>query len=68
MLAAPSEAITVSQLWNADAGQSLVHSGVYYWTPGEPGYTLLDASDELTPGHAYWLACGTACTVTAAPV
>ena len=68
MLAAPSEAITVSQLWNADAEQPLVHSGVYAWNPEVPGYALLAGSDELTPGHAYWLACGTACTVTRVPV
>jgi len=68
MLAAPSEAVTVSQLWNADTGQPLVHSGVYAWNPGAPGYTLLAGSDELTPGHSYWLACGSACTVTRAPV
>ena len=67
MLAAPSEAITMSQLWNADTGQPLVHSGVYAWNPGVPGYTLLAGSDELTPGHSYWLACGSACTVTRAP-
>lgn len=67
MLGSPGEAITVSDLWNADTGQPLVHDGVYAWNPGEPGYTLLNPSGELTPGHFYWLACGSGCTVTRAP-
>jgi len=68
MLAAPSEVITVNQLWNADTSQPLVHNGVYSWSPGDRAYTLLTGSDDLTPGHAYWLACGSACTVSRAPV
>lgn len=68
MLGAPGEAVLVSQLWNADTDQPLAHNGVYSWSPGLPGYTLLTGSDELSPGHAYWLACSSPCTVTTAPV
>jgi len=67
MLSVPGAAIFVSELWDADTGQPLAHNGIHEWNSGERVYTLLTGSDELTPGHAYWLASETDCTVTMAP-